>query len=124
MAGSVRKELRQMLLVIILAVTITIFIEFLLQYLELYFPTLILYDTYIKYVTYAIIILGFAVIISHITKNLLESVSIKIGGRNLNGVYTILRAFIYGIAIMAVFLTMGLYIKNLCDRYWNKTFFQ
>ena len=107
MAGSVRKELRQMLLVIILAVAITIFIEFLLQYLELYFPTLILYDTYIKYITYAIIILGFAVIISHITKNLLESVSIKIGGRNLNGVYTILRALIYGIAIMAVFLTMG-----------------
>ncbi len=107
MAGSVRKELRQMLMVIILAVAITIVIQFLLQYLELYFPTLILYDTYIKYVTYAIIILGFAVVISHITKNILETVSGKIGGRNLNGVYTILRALIYGVAIMAVLLMMG-----------------
>ncbi len=108
MATSIRKELQMILLAIAALVALTVLIQYLFQYLDLYFPSLTQYDIYIHYSTYAVIIFGFAVVISHITKNALDILSEKIGGRNLNGLYTILRAIIYGSAITVILLIMGI----------------
>lgn len=58
---------------------------------------------YVRYAIVALIIVSIAMGILHVIKNLIETRSSKSNGKNYRGLYTVIRAAIYGIAI-AIFL--------------------
>jgi small-conductance mechanosensitive channel len=98
-----RQTLRAIGIVALGIVILVFFQYFLYPRIEAVYPVLKLYDRYIKDAIAAAVIFGFAYLILRGIRQTIEITSQKRTRRNIRGLYTILRAAIYGIAI-AVFL--------------------
>lgn len=89
---------------IIIGIAIVILLEiYIFPMLESIYPVLANYDRYVRDATVAVVIFGVAFLILRVLRKAVEISSRKAMGRNYHGVYTVLRAIIYGIAI-ALFL--------------------
>ncbi len=101
---TVGKETLKAIGIISLGIFILVFFQyFLYPRVETVYPFLKTYDRYIKDAIAASVIFGFAFLILRGIRQTIEITSQKRTKRNIRGVYTILRAVVYGIAI-AVFL--------------------
>ena len=98
-----RETLRAIGIISIGIIILVAFQYFLYPNVEAYYPFLKKYDLYMRDAIAAAVIFGFAYIILRGIKQAIEITSQKRTKRNIRGLYTILRAVIYGIAI-AVFL--------------------
>lgn len=111
MAGDTRPRVKGRLkAVILIAAGIIVFLVFqfyMLPLLESYFPILKGYDRYLKDALGAVIIFGISIGILSIIKKTIERSSQKQNGRNYRGIYTVIRALVYGIAIAAFLAYIG-----------------
>lgn len=98
-----RETLRAIGIISIGIIILVAFQYFLYPNVEAYYPFLKKYDLYMRDAIAAAVIFGFAYIILRGIKQAIEITSQKRTKRNIRGLYTILRAVVYGIAI-AVFL--------------------
>ncbi len=87
---------------------LVIFQYFLYPKVEAYFPILKSYDRYIRDAMAAAVIFGFAYIILRGIRHTIEITSQRRAKRNIRGLYTILRAVVYGIAIALFLEYMGI----------------
>jgi small-conductance mechanosensitive channel len=107
MANGLWKELRNIIIVIIVAIAIVISAGYVFDYIATFEPILTPYRKYVLYAIAAIIIFGFAHIINGIIGAFIEHASSKPGKRNYRGLYTLFRAVIYGGAIAAFLAYIG-----------------
>ncbi|MCL5955487.1 MAG: mechanosensitive ion channel family protein [Candidatus Thermoplasmatota archaeon] len=98
-----RETLKAIGIISIGIIVLVTFQYFLYPSVEAYYPFLKSYDLYMRDAIAAAVIFGFAYIILRGIKQAIEITSQKRTKRNIRGLYTILRAVVYGIAI-AVFL--------------------
>ena len=90
--------------IVALGIIVLLFFQyFLYPRLESYYPVITTYDKYIKDATAATVIFGFSYLILRGIRQTIEVAAERRSKRNLRGLYTILRALVYGVAI-AVFL--------------------
>ena len=102
-----RGPLRAVLIVAIGIVVILAFQLYILPQVESYFPFLKAYDRYLKDALGAIVIFAIALGILSIVKRTIERSSQKANGRNYRGLYTVIRAIVYGGAIAAFLAYIG-----------------
>ena len=87
---------------------LVVFQYFMYPRVEAYFPFLKSYDRYIRDAMAAAVIFGFAYLILRGIRQTIEITSQKRAKRNIRGLYTILRAVVYGIAIALFLEYMGI----------------
>ncbi len=102
-----RGPLRAVLIVAIGIVVILAFQLYILPLAETYFPFLKPYDHYLKDALGAIVIFSIAFGILSILKRTIEKSSQMENGRNYRGLYTVIRAVVYGAAIAAFLAYIG-----------------
>lgn len=101
---SVVRDLYKIIVMMVILILIYLLIEItLLPLLEHFFPSIIKYHKYFGDGITAVIVFGGAVIVQKIARNAIEYKSSKTKRKNYRGLYTIIRAIIYGVAI-AIFL--------------------
>ena len=111
MAGEKKKagnsRLKAFLIVVIGIIVIISFQYYILPFVESIFPVLKGYDRYLKDALAAIVIFSIAVGMLSIIKRTIEKTSLKANGRNYRGLYTVIRAIVYGGAIAAFLAYIG-----------------
>ncbi|MDS0256276.1 mechanosensitive ion channel family protein [Thermoplasmatales archaeon AK] len=100
-------RLKAFLIVAIGIIVIILFQYYVLPIVEGFFPFLKDYDRYLKDSLAAIVIFSIAVGILSIVKRTIEKTSLKAIGRNYRGLYTVVRAIVYGGAIAAFLAYIG-----------------
>jgi len=108
MANGFWKEIRRIIIVIVAAIAIVIAAGYVFDFIAIYEPTLVPYREYILYAIAAIIIFGFAHIINRTIGVFIERASSKPGKHNYRGLYTLIRALIYGGAIASFLAYIGI----------------
>lgn len=108
MANGFWREIRRIIMVVIAAIAIVIAAGYIFDEIAIYEPVLVPYREYVLYAIAAIIIFGFAHIINRTIGVFIERMSSKPGKRNYRGLYTLVRATIYGGAIAAFLAYIGI----------------
>ncbi len=102
------RDIYKIIVMMVILVAVYLLIEItILPLLESYIPSLDIYDKYFRNGITVIIVLGGALIVQKITKNAIEYKSSKARGKNYRGLYTILRALIFGVAIAIILGALG-----------------
>ncbi len=107
MTSSFRRGIVKVIAVMVTGILAGIFLELFFPYLGSLYPPINIYTQYIRDAIFAILIFGFTVIISKLIRELLERLSQKGGGRNFRGTYVVIRAFLYGVAILLFLSYLG-----------------
>jgi len=104
---SLSQELGKIIIFIVIAVAIAYLMDYLLSALSSYFPEITHYLKYIKDAIGAVLIFGFAIVILRSIKYAMEAASSRPGSRNLRGIYTVIRAVVYAVAITVFLFYIG-----------------
>jgi small-conductance mechanosensitive channel len=91
-------------IIIAFALSIAVVVVYQLYFLpdlEKSFPVLAAYDLYLRYAVVALVIFTLSYVILRIIRRMIERASRRSQGRNYHGLYTILRAVVYGGGIAA-----------------------
>lgn len=110
--SSLSSELLKIIVFIIVAVVVVYIIDYLLSFLSSYIPSITHYIRYIHDAIGAVIIFGFSIAILRIIRHGMEAASRKPGSRNLRGIYTVIRAVVYAVAIVLFLLYIGVSITG------------
>jgi small-conductance mechanosensitive channel len=105
--GHGSAQIRAVFIIIIGIAVILAFQLYIFPMAEIYFPALKPYDQYLKDAVGAIVIFSIAMGILSIVKRIIERSSQKDFGRNYMGLYTVIRAIVYGGAIAAFLAYIG-----------------
>ncbi len=106
-------DIYKIIVVMVILVGIYILLEItLIPFLETFFPVLEKYDRYFRSGIIVVIVLGGALIVQKIAKNAIEYKSNKVRGKNYRGLYTIIRALIYGVAIAIILGGLGVSVTG------------
>ncbi|MEM0157413.1 MAG: mechanosensitive ion channel family protein [Thermoplasmataceae archaeon] len=113
MVRSLRREIIQMIIAIIVAIAVVYILEFALLLASHYYPALKAYDTYIKDAIGGIIAIGISIILVRIVRHIIETLSERNAGkRNFMGIFIILRVIIYAVAIFWFLSFIGVNVEG------------
>ncbi len=113
MARSLRREIIQMVIAIIIAIAVVYIVEFALLLASRYYPALKTYDIYIKDAIGGIIAIGISIALVRIVRHVIETASERnTGKRNLRGIFIILRVIIYAVAIFWFLSFIGVNVEG------------
>ncbi len=107
------RDIYKIIVMMVILVIIYLLMEFtIIPLLERFFPILDKYDKFFKSGIIVVIVFGGAAIVQKIAKNAIEYKSSKIRGKNYRGLYTIIRALIYGVAIAIILGALGVSVTG------------